>query len=312
MMHRFLMVFGLPTNISRHIHWPARLENLADPEYGLVIQSVIPLADQSQIGESLLGLGSLVDIVCTDGHKVLTVELPHTTSFYAITCPDAGIPIHIQQSILASTLRSIILGQSVYGHAAINGQVQDRSGKQIGRVVSDVVFPAPPAFQRDWPSRVLYAPVPDSQGMRLRAEFHGPPVDNWDRFWFLKLCDMGKSEILRDVNPKEKMEFFGLVYPVVGDSFRFIPFSPLARRPTWATFVKVIDTLRDSVLEPYLAHNLQFNLIDGDGMPLGVGFFDVYEDPNAVLLSDQANSTTAFRINGSDWANSTGGERSSA
>ena len=306
------MVFRLPTNVSRPTHWPARLENLADPEYGLVIQSVTPFVDQSQIGDLLHGLGSLVDLVCTDGRRALTVELPHTMSFYAITCPDAGIPILHQQSILASTLRSIIFGQSIYGHAAINGQVKDRSGKSIGKVVSNVL-PAPPAFQRDWPSRVLSVPVPDSRGMRLRAELLGPPVDNWDRFWFLELCDKGKSEILRDVDLQDKMEFFGLVYPVVGDSFRFIP-GPLARRPTWATFVKAIDTLRDSVLELYVAHDLQFNLIDGDGMPLGVGFFEVYKEPNpnARILSDQANSTIVFTRNGSDWANSTGAERSSA
>ena len=280
------------------------LKNLDYPEYSLVIQIVTPLADPTQTSELLYGLSRLMDVVCTHGRNAQTVSLPHTMSIYQITCPEAGIPIHMQQNILASTLKSIILGQSVYGNAAINGQIQDRSGKPIGELISTVI-PAPPTVHRDWPSRVLYATVPDSQGLRLRAERLGPAVDNWDRFWFLTLCNQGKSELLHDVNLHDNMQSFRLVYQYQGASFRFKPFSPLARRPTWATFVKVIDTLRDAVLQPYVAHDLQFNLVDGDGIPLGVGFLEAYKEAgsDAIVLFGKANSTFAFRMSGLDRAN---------
>ena len=234
-------------------------------------------------------------------------------SLYGVTCPDAGIPIQIQQSILASALWSIIHGQITYGNAAIEGKVQDRSGKRIGEVVAKV-FPAPQTLRRDWPSRVLYVPVPDSQGVRLRVESMGPAVDNWERYWFLKLCDEGKLHVLSKASLHDPMIAFYLTLQLQGSVFRFEPFGPLAGRPRWATFLKVIDTLKDSVLQPYVAHDLQFNLVDDHGMPLGVGYFEAYKepDPNSILLFDQANSTITFTMNNLDGAKSTEGKISSA
>ena len=283
------------------------------PEYDLVIGSVMPFADRTQIEELQVALNNLVHVVCTDGHNVLSVSLPHTLSFYAITCPDVGLPVQIQQSILASSLRSIIRGQPVYGHAAITGRVEDQSGKLVGEVISKLE-PAPPTVQREWPSRVLYVPVPESPGMRLRVESLGPPVDNWGRWWFLSLCNYAKSRLLSKPNLHDPMASFRYEYEGEGNKFKFDPFGPLARRPTWAMFVKVIDALRDSVLEPYVAHELQFNLVDVHGMPLGVGYFEAYKapGPNAITLSNQNNSTVRVIVDDLDGASSTEGETSSA
>ncbi|KAL8784767.1 MAG: hypothetical protein Q9195_008903 [Heterodermia aff. obscurata] len=218
-------------------------------------------------------------------------------SLFAITCPDTWMPIELQHVILGNALRSILYGQPVYGNAAITGRVQDRSGKLIGQVVSNI-FPDPATVRQEWPSRVLSVPVPDSQGMRLRVESMGPALDNWDRGWFLFLCKEGKAEILRDRNLHDPLAPFRLVYQIQGSQFRFNPFGPLAQRPTWAAFVKVIDTLRDLVFLPYVAHDLQYSIVDGHGMPLGVGYFEAYKEPdqnepdqNAVTLANQRNST---------------------
>ena len=272
-----------------------------------------PIIDEYQIREQQIGFNGLVHSVCSDGHKTMSARLLHTLSFYAVTCPDVGIPIPDQQAILTATLRSIIFGQIVYGNAAISGRVQDPSGTKIGDVIS-IVLPAPPIIRRDWPSRVLYVPVPDSQGLRLRVESMGPAVDNWDRFWFLRLCEEGKAQFLREVNLQDHMASFHMVYHIQGNVFQFNAFGPLDDHPTWATFMKAIDALRESVLLPYVAHDLQYNLVDSDGLPLGVGYFDVFKEPspNAILSSDQANSTIAITITGLDGAKLGGGDRSSA
>ena len=193
------MICELPTDASRPNHWPTTLVNPTDPHYSLVIQSVTPIADEYQIREQRVGFNGLMHAVCSDGRRTISARLPHSLSLYAVTCPDAGLSIPNQQAILAATLRSIIFGQIIYGNAAIDGHVQDPSGTKIGDVIS-VVLPAPPIIRRDWPSRVLHVPVPDSQGLRLRVESMGPAVDNWDRFWFLGLCEEGKAQFLREVN----------------------------------------------------------------------------------------------------------------
>ena len=313
MMCKCLRIIDLSANASRPNHWPATLKNLVNPEYSLVIQSVAPIADQNQIREQQVGLNSLVHAVCTEGRRAISVRLSHTMSFYEISCPDAGIPIQFQQSILSSALWSIIYGQITYGNAAITGKVQDRSGKQIGELTAKIL-PAPPTLRRDWPSRVLYVPVPYSQGARVRVESMGPTLDNWERYWFLELCREGMLHAVHKGDLHDPMTAFHLAIQVQGSVLRFNPFGPLAGEPTWGTFLKVIDTLEDFVLKPYVAHDLQFNLVDGHGMQLGVGYLETYKGPNQdpIMLSDQANSTIAFTMNDLDGANSTGGEISSA
>ena len=104
-----------------------------------------------------------------------------------------------------------------------------------------------------------------------------------------------------------------MVFHIQGNVFQFNLFGPLDDHPTWATFIKVIDALRESVLLPYVAHDLQYSLVDSDRLPLGVGYFDVKEpSPNAILSSDQTSSTIVFTMSGLDGANSAGGNISSA
>ena len=132
--------------------------------------------------------------------------------------------------------------------------------------------------------------------------------DNWDRHWFLALCEKGFAEMLEDVDLQDHVGSFNLVYRYQGDGFRFVPFGPVAQRPTWAMFGKVVDALKEQVLEPFVAHDMQFNLVDGQGLPLGVGYFEVYKQPDpdhdavTVLSSNSANFTIGVTTrNDFDW-----------